>query len=73
MTGRTPIDSRGLTFMVIPASLFMRLADPLRGCPSAITPASSDVRALASMPIPLRTWASRSVEKRSPCDSTPSL
>ncbi len=63
----------GLTFMVMPLSLSWRFADPERGCPSATIPASSDVMAFASTPMPFRTWARSSVENLSPWLTTPSL
>ena len=73
MTGTTPIASNGFTFMVMPPSHSWRFADPESGWPSATIPASSEVIAFASTPIPFRTWASSRVENLSPWLTTPSL
>ena len=73
MMGTTPMDSRGLTLMVMPEAVLSRSADPLPGVPRAMIPTSSDVRATDLMPMSLRTNASMSEENLSPWETTASL
>ena len=49
------MESRGLTFMVMPVAVFRRSAEPDMGCPTATMPASSEVRATDLCPMDLST------------------
>ena len=67
------MESRGLTFMVMPVAVFSRSAEPFPGRPWATMPASSEVRATDLMPFFLSRNARMREEKRSPWEVRPSL